>query len=54
MTEEVCVGVDIARDILNVAVSDRNETRQFNNNHKGITSTVRFAAEIILEEESRS
>jgi len=56
MTEEevVCVGVDIAKHILDVAVSNLNETRQFNNDDKGITSAVRYIAglkttRIILE-----
>ena len=44
MTEEVCVGVDIAKDILDVAVSNLNEARQFNNDNKGITSAVRYIA----------
>jgi len=31
MTEAVCIGVDVAKDILDVAVSNRTEIRQFNN-----------------------
>jgi len=55
MTEEiVCVGVDVAKNTLDVAASNLNETRQFDNDHKGITSAVRYIAslkpaKIILE-----
>ena len=55
MTEEpVCVGVDVAKNTLDVAVSNSNEARQFNNDHEGITSAVRYItglkpAQIILE-----
>jgi transposase len=54
MTEEVCVGVDVAKNILDVADSKSNEARQFNNDQKGITSAVRYIAglkpaKIILE-----
>ena len=55
MTEgPVCVGVDVAKNTLDVAVSNSNEARQFNNDHKGITSAVRYItgvkpAKIILE-----
>ena len=43
MTEEpVCVGVDVAKDTLEVAVDDSSETRQFENNPKGIARTVRY------------
>jgi len=55
MTEEpVCVGVDVAKSTLDVAVSNSKETRQFDNDHKGITSAVRYIAglkpaRIILE-----
>lgn len=45
MTEDsVCVGVDVAKNILDVAVSNSRETRQFNNDHKGITRSVRYIA----------
>ena len=52
--EEVCVGVDIARDVLDIAVSNLSEVRQFNNDRKGITGAVRYIAgfkpaRIILE-----
>jgi transposase len=52
--EVLCVGVDVAKNILDVAVSNLNETRQFNNDHKGITGAVRYIAglkpiRIILE-----
>ncbi|MBA7705588.1 IS110 family transposase ISGme8 [subsurface metagenome] len=55
MTEEtVCVGVDIAKNTLDVADSNSKETRQFNNDHKGISSAVGYIAglkpaRIILE-----
>jgi len=55
MTEEaVCVGVDVAKSTLDVAVSHSKETRQFDNDHEGITSAVRYIAglkpaKIILE-----
>lgn len=59
MTEDsVCVGVDVAKDTLEVAVDDSNETRQFNNDPKGIARTVRYLAglqpsRIILEATGR-
>ena len=55
MTEEtVCVGVDIAKNTLDVADSNSKETRQFNNDQQGITSAVGYIAglkpaRIILE-----
>ena len=55
MTEEtVCVGVDIAKNTLDVADSNSKETRQFNNDQQGITSAVSYIAglkpaRIILE-----
>jgi len=55
MTEEaVCVGVDVAKNTLDIAVSNLKETRQFNNDHQGITSAVHYIsslkpARIILE-----
>jgi transposase len=55
MTEEViCVGVDVAKNTLDVAISNSNEARRFNNDHEGITSAVRYIAglkpiRIILE-----
>jgi transposase len=54
MTEEVCVGVDVAKSTLDVAVSNSKETRQFENDHEGITGAVRYIAglkpsRIILE-----
>ena len=37
MTEEaVCIGVDVAKGTLDLAVSNATETRQFENNHEGI------------------
>jgi len=45
MTEKVvCVGVDVAKNTLEVAASNLNETRQFENDHKGITGAVRCGA----------
>lgn len=55
MTEEaVCVGVDIAKHSLDVAVSNSNEARQFNNDQEGITNAVIYItslkpSKIILE-----
>ena len=55
MTEEsLCIGVDVAKSTLDVAVSNSKETRQFDNDHDGITNTVRYIAglkptRIILE-----
>ena len=55
MTEEaVYVGVDVAKNILDLAVNNSKETRQFRNDHKGITSAVCYIAglkpaKIILE-----
>ena len=55
MTEEsLCMGVDVAKSTLDVAVSNSKEIRQFNNDHEGITNTVRYIAglkpaKIILE-----
>ena len=47
MTEEVvCVGVDIAKNTLDVAVSNLKQTRQFNNDYEGITSPVRYIARL--------
>jgi transposase len=42
MTEEICVGVDVAKKALDVAVSNSKETERFNNDHKGITRVVRY------------
>jgi len=55
MTEEaICVGVDIAKKTLDIAVSNLKETRQFNNDHQGITAAVHYIsslkpARIVLE-----
>jgi len=55
MTEEtICVGVDVAKNTMDVAASNSKETRQFNNDHQGITGAVRYIAglkpvRIILE-----
>ena len=47
MTEEaVCVGVDVAKNTLDVAVSNSKETRQFNNDHQGITSAVHYISSL--------
>ena len=52
--EIVCVGVDIAKNTLDVAASNLNETSQFDNDYEGITQAVRYIAglkptRIILE-----
>jgi transposase len=55
MTEKpVCVGVDVAKNTLDVAFSNSNGVQQFNNDYKGITSAIRYItgvkpAKIILE-----
>ena len=47
MTEEaVYVGVDVAKNILDLAVNNSKETRQFKNDHKGITSAIRYIADL--------
>jgi len=52
--EAVCVGVDVAKSTLDVAVTDSGETRQFVNDYEGISQAVRYItsekpAGIILE-----
>jgi transposase len=43
MTDDpVCVGVDDAKGTLDLAISNSKETRQFDNDHKGIIKAVRF------------
>jgi transposase len=43
MTEEaVCIGVDVAKGTLDMAVSSSNEIRQFDNDHKGIIKAIRY------------
>ncbi len=55
MTKEaIYVGVDVAKNSLDVAVSNSEEVRQFTNDHEGITNTVQYIAglkpsEIIIE-----
>jgi transposase len=45
MTEEaVCIGVDVAKSTLDVAVSDSGETRQFTNDDEGISQAVHYIA----------
>ena len=45
MTEEaVCIGVDVAKGTLDLAVSNSTETRQFENNHEGITNAASYIA----------
>lgn len=45
MTKEVvCVGVDIAKSTMDVAVSDSEEARQFTNDDEGISRAVRYIA----------
>ena len=53
--EEVVVGVDITKNILDVAVSNLNETRQLGNKYESIMVRSRFIAgfkhtRVILEE----
>ncbi len=52
--EPICVGVDVAKSTLDVAVTDSREARQFANDDEGISQAVRYIAgvkpvEIILE-----
>ena len=42
--EAVCVGVDVAKSTLEVAVSDSAVTRQFANDDEGIPQAVRYIA----------
>jgi transposase len=45
MTKEaVCVGVDVAKNSLDVAVSNSEGVRQFANDHEGVTNAVRYIA----------
>ena len=45
MTEEaVCIGVDVAKSTLDVAVTDYEGARQFANDDKGISQAVSFIA----------
>jgi len=45
MTEEaVCIGVDVAKSTLDVAVTDSEEARQFANDDKGISQAVSYIA----------
>lgn len=45
MTEEtVCVGVDVAKGTLDMALSNSTETRQFKNDYEGINSAVSYIA----------
>jgi len=45
MTEEaVCIGVDVAKSTLDLAVSNSKETRQFQNDHEGIISAASYIA----------
>ena len=47
MTKEVVyVGVDVAKNTLDVAVSDSGETRQFMNNREGIIEAIRHVASL--------
>ena len=48
MTEEaVCIGVDVAKGTLDLAVSNSTETRQFENNHEGITNAASYIAGLL-------
>ena len=41
MTQEsVCVGIDVAKEIPEVAINNASKTRQFKNDHKGVARTV--------------
>jgi transposase len=56
--EAVYVGVDVAKGTLDLAVSNSQETRQFSNNHEGITQAIQYIASlqpagIILEATGR-
>ncbi len=42
--EAVCVGVDVARNTLDVAASDSGEARQFANDDEGVTNAVQYIA----------
>ncbi len=43
MTEEVvCIGVDVSRSTLDIAVSNSKDARQFENNHEDIISEGRY------------
>ncbi len=44
--EAVCVGVDVAKSTLDLAVSNSKEARQFENDHEGIKSAVRYIASL--------
>jgi len=44
--ETVCVGVDVAKSTLDVAVTDSGETRQFANDDEGISQAVRYIASV--------
>jgi len=44
--EAVYVGVDVAKDTLDVAVSSSRETRQFPNDYEGITQAIRHIASL--------
>ena len=47
MTKEaVCVGVDVAKNSLDVAVSNSEGVRQFANDHEGVTNAVRYIADL--------
>ncbi len=52
--EEVCVGVDVAKSTLDMAVSDSGEARQFANDDEGISQAARYIdslkpARVIIE-----
>ena len=44
--EAVYVGVDVAKETLDVAISNSQETRQFTNNHEGISQVIRHIASL--------
>ena len=57
--ETICVGVDVAKSTLDVAVTDSREARQFVNDDEGISQAVRYIAGVksvgvILESRSQT
>ena len=44
--EEICVGVDVAKSTLDVAVSDSGEIRQFANDDEGISQATRYISSL--------
>jgi transposase len=47
MTEDIIsVGIDVAKGTLDLAISNSTETRQFDNDHKGIIKAVRYISNL--------